>query len=543
MKRSSKFNASLFAIAIISFFALSHTNAKAVTFSSQVRYSGATRIETAAAISKGGWTKSDNVVLSYSENFPDALTAVPFAYNKNAPILLTGTDALPQATMNEIKRLNAKNIYLLGGKGVISDAIENNLKSLGYTVTRLGGTDRFETSQKIADIVNEANTSKTAVLTTAYNYPDALAVDPYAAMNGIPILYTDPAILTPSSENWIVSHGIQKVIITGGTGAVSKDIQDKLTNKGIQTQRISGADRYETALNIVKTFQSSFQNSVALTTGEDFPDALAGGVLAAKNKTPILLVNQYTMADGVADYIRFKDNMSLMIFGGTGVVQENVSAYFKKIVVVDPGHDYGGDGGAVGNGYTEQDLNMQVAVKVQASLEARGYRVILTRKPWEKPVSSSMLESLQSRVALAESVKADLFISIHHDSGGTTSSGVSTHYSTYKPNIDTEGIVIGTDPGGWTFDNLYIDTTPSPAAILGRDLANNIVNKLSASMGYPNQKAHDHGLYVTKNTTMGAVLVECGYISNPEEAARSANPDNQAKIGENIAASVKEVLK
>jgi len=154
-----------------------------------------------------------------------------------------------------------------------------------------------------------------------------------------------------------------------------------------------------------------------------------------------------------------------------------------------------------------------------------------------------MLESLENRVKLAESVKADLFVSIHHDSGGTTSSGVSTHYSTYKPNIDTEGVVLGTDPGGWSYDDLYIDTTPSPAAIKGRDLANNIVNRLSTNMGYPNQKAHDHGLFVTKNTTMPAVLVECGFISNPSEAAKAANPNNQAKIGENIATSVKEVLK
>jgi len=367
IKRNRKFKSALFAVALLSIFAFSKYEVKAVTFSSQIRYSGASRIETAVAISKGGWSEADSVILAYSENFPDALTAAPLAYCKNAPILLTQTNAVPNATMAEIKRLKAKNVYLMGGSGVISAAIENNLKNSGYNVVRLGGADRFETSLKIADKVNEVNTSKTAVLTTAYNYPDALAVDPYAAMNGMPILYTDSGTLTLSSEKWIAAHGIKKVIITGGTGVVSQAIQNKLVQKGIQVQRVSGADRYETALNIVKAFQGSFQNSVALTTGENFPDALAGGVLAAKKKTPILLVTKTAMTDGIADYIRLKNNMSLMVFGGTGVVQENISAYFKKVVVVDPGHDYGGDGGAVGNGYTEQDLNMKVAVKVQDS--------------------------------------------------------------------------------------------------------------------------------------------------------------------------------
>ncbi|MEQ8154339.1 MAG: cell wall-binding repeat-containing protein [Clostridiaceae bacterium] len=328
-----KSKVALFAVTFLSIFAFSKYNANAVTFSSQVRYAGPTRIETAVSISKGGWTTSDNVMLSYSEDFPDALTAAPLAYYKNAPILLTATDAVPQATMDEIIRLQAKNLYLLGGTGVISAEIESNLKNAGYNVQRIGGTDRFETALKVADIINEVNTSKSAVITTAYNYPDALAIDPYAAMNGVPVLYTDPVALTESSNNWLTTHGITKVIITGGTGAVSQAIETKLLNEGIQVQRISGIDRYETALNIVKQFQGSFLNSVALTNGENFPDALAGGVLAAKKKTPLLLVTRDVMTDAVADYIRIKDNIELMILGGTGVVQNDINAYFRKAVV------------------------------------------------------------------------------------------------------------------------------------------------------------------------------------------------------------------
>lgn len=214
-------------------------------------------------------------------------------------------------------------------------------------------------------------------------------------------------------------------------------------------------------------------------------------------------------------------------------------------VVVDPGHDYGKDYGAVAtyNGvkYEETVLNMQVAVKLKASLEAKGYSVELTRQLWERPVSKDVESSLKARTDFANALNADLFISIHHDSSSASSArGTSTHYSTYKPGIDTEGIT--TIPKGQSYEGAFIDTTPSPQAVLSRDLANKLVNNVARNLGRINRGAADHNLYVTVNTNMPAVLVEGGFISNPDEAAAVANPENQQKLADTIANTVKEMF-
>lgn len=518
-------------------------NALAATITKQTRYSGNNRIETAVAISKAGWTSSSNVVLAYSMNFPDALSGVPFAYLKDAPILLTDKSLIPEPTINEIKRLGATNVYILGSNGLINDAVENRLINEGYNVVRIGGTDRFETSMKIADEVNKTNTLKTAIITIYNNYPDALAIAPYAAIKSMPILYTEGNSLNYRTKNWLKSNGITKVIISGGVGAISLNVENQLKNEGLIVQRAGGANRYQTALSVVKTFNDTFNNDVMLTVGSDFPDALAGGVLAAKTKTPILLAERTVMDKEVESFISSKANLNVVVLGSNGVIQDNVSNYFRKLVVVDPGHDYGGDYGAVGNGYSETDLNMQVAVRVKTSLEARGYKVLLTRQAWERPTSSSSKESLLMRSNFANSQKADLFISIHHDkSSNTNTTGISTHYSTYRPNIDTSGIITGNDPNGW-YSGVNIDTTPSSAAVISRTLSDKIAADLASKMGYVNKRSHDHNLSVTSKTNMPSVLIECGFLSNLNEARRSANAENQKILGETIAETIKQTFK
>ncbi|MEQ8155637.1 MAG: lectin like domain-containing protein, partial [Clostridiaceae bacterium] len=107
------------------------TKPSANTTINPVRYGGIDRFETAAKVSASGWATSANVVLVNGQGFADALIGVPFAHLKDAPILLTNADYLPDFTNNEIARLEAKNIYILGGTGVVSAALENSLKAKG----------------------------------------------------------------------------------------------------------------------------------------------------------------------------------------------------------------------------------------------------------------------------------------------------------------------------------------------------------------------------------------------------------------------------
>src|SRR5699024_8205345 len=114
------------------------------------RIKGKLRYDTAVEVSREGWAEADTVILAQGEEYADALTGAPLAHQLDAPVLLTPGDQLWPAAMDEIDRLNASNVVILGGTDAVSDRIANTLEAKGLTVERIFGSDRFETAEKIA---------------------------------------------------------------------------------------------------------------------------------------------------------------------------------------------------------------------------------------------------------------------------------------------------------------------------------------------------------------------------------------------------------
>ena len=200
----------------------------------------------------------------------------------------------------------------------------------------------------------------------------------------------------------------------------------------------------------------------------------------------------------------------------------------KKLIVVDPGHNYGGDDGAYApiNGvqYIERDLNMQVASKLQTELEKRGYAVIMTRTENDKEKLGET-QSLINRVNIANNVNADLFISIHHNSSVASASGLETYYSVAgKSKIY-----------GGALDASRVNKSKALATAIN----NSIVNKINViNRGVKSDSGNS--LFVLRNSNMPAALVEVGFISNEEEAKRCADPNSQQKVAEAIAEAIAE---
>lgn len=220
------------------------------------------------------------------------------------------------------------------------------------------------------------------------------------------------------------------------------------------------------------------------------------------------------------------------------VVFKTIHFKTQATIVVDAGHNYGGDDGAYsklnGVNYVERNLNMQLALKVKNKLLQYGFNVIMTRNEGDVSYDSAV-NSLKKRVDIANNAKADLYLSIHHDASySSVASGISTHYSTYRPNLDKSGIV--------TKNGINYDTTPTQAAIKSAELAQLLLNSL-ANLGYNNRGKSDHNLYVTQNTNMPSILVECGFITNIKEAAKTANSSEQDKFANKMAEVVYNYFK
>ncbi|MCM3683426.1 cell wall-binding repeat-containing protein [Mesobacillus subterraneus] len=275
------------------------------------RIYGGTRYETAVAISNEGWANgADTVVIANGNKFPDALAGTPLSYQLNAPLLLTNGNSLDESTVKEIKRLNAKNAVLLGGTGVISPVISNDLTNLGISVTRYGGADRFETA---IDIANKMPNKGVAVLAYGYDFPDALAIAPYAAKNGYPIFLTRTGNIPSNTAVALANYS--HVIVVGGEGVINPIILKELESY----KQYGGINRFDTNAKIVNELKMGTGDAF-VATGGNFADALTGAVLAAKKNAPLLLTYPGSVPVPIQNTIQQQRIDTFGFFGGKAVV-------------------------------------------------------------------------------------------------------------------------------------------------------------------------------------------------------------------------------
>ncbi|WP_010676940.1 cell wall-binding repeat-containing protein [Bacillus timonensis] len=306
------------------FLALFVFSSNSVGAETPKRVYGSDRIETSIKISQEGWKQADTVFLSTSSNFPDALAGAPLAYKYDAPILLSLKDNIREDIKKEVIRLGAKRVILLGGKAVLSDTLKNNLENLGLEVRRIGGANRYETATLIAKELGSE--SKLAYLVYGGNFPDALALSPRAASSGTPILLTQTNTLPNTTKKFLKENEIQSLTIIGGNGVISNKIETELNNViKINTARLDGEDRYETAQKIVR-YGFCEQEKGIVARGDHFADALTGGVFAAKTNAVMFLVKPNAMPESSLSSMKVtcQNVKNFTVLGGKNAISDLV---------------------------------------------------------------------------------------------------------------------------------------------------------------------------------------------------------------------------
>ncbi len=210
----------------------------------------------------------------------------------------------------------------------------------------------------------------------------------------------------------------------------------------------------------------------------------------------------------------------LLLTGGIYAHQKSTrttGAGTGKIVIIDPGHG-GQDPGKIGvNDALEKDLNLAIAKQLAAYLYANGYTVIMTRTDDimlnEPDASNKKTSDLNARIAIFEESHADFVISIHQNSYPDASiCGAQCFY--YQGSEE------------------------------GKELALKIQNaivKLTAPDNHRQAKSNDT-YYIMKNSSCPVVIVECGFLSNYEEAALLADKNYQKKLAFAITTGVNEFV-
>ena len=256
--------------------------------------------------------KNPNVVIVNGNSLVDGLSASPLAAKLKAPMLLSKTDEVPKATLDYLKKLsenttisNLKNITinLVGGKGVLSDNVERQLKDLGYTVKRYGGENREATSMKVANVIGNQDN---AFVVGANGEADAMSIASVASStkmsqtnNAIaPIIVSNFKGLSSNTLDFL--DNAKTVTVLGGEAVVSNEEFDAIKEAVPTTakvNRIAGANRQETNAKVISTYYAGkFGDGSDVLVAKDgqrnkmeLVDALTVSNLAALKNAPIVL--------------------------------------------------------------------------------------------------------------------------------------------------------------------------------------------------------------------------------------------------------------
>ena len=282
----------------------------AQTTKTTTRVAGADRINTAVEVSKKYYKSAETVIIANYEKFADSLSASALSKALKAPILLVQKDQLDSVVAQEIKRLGAKNVVVIGGDHSV-DKAKNNLAK--YNVQTIAGSDRYETSAKIAQEIIKRTGTTQAIIASGETFADALTVAPLANKNNMPILLVQPNNIPKATQE--VLKQIKEAIIVGGEKTISKEVANKLPN----ATRIAGANRYETAKKIYE-YGFKDRKEVNIANGTNFADSLVIGSIDC----PILLAESNEVPESTKQAIKDSKFEKVNVFGGENSIDESV---------------------------------------------------------------------------------------------------------------------------------------------------------------------------------------------------------------------------
>ena len=299
---------------------------------SVIRIYGSDRYETAFAAANRVFSKYnrplESIVIANGQDFPDALSSTKITGN-NKPLILT-SNATEARTLSFIQTRvkSGGTIYLVGGTGVISQGFENTLKQRGYTIKRLGGKDRYETNLLILKEVKDHNADyvtfpETLVVVSGKDFADALSASP---CGGTMMLVGDK--LTEGQKQYLDKSFLGKILIIGGTGAVSSSVEQEL-KAFAPIERIGGADRYETSELVATNWTVNSNPDMCFVSGSNFADGIVAGAFARSygltGCAPVILVsNERGQSPLMSAYIDgiYPETPTAWVFGGPTLIKD-----------------------------------------------------------------------------------------------------------------------------------------------------------------------------------------------------------------------------
>ncbi|MBO0983485.1 cell wall-binding repeat-containing protein [Rathayibacter sp. SD072] len=258
------------------------------------RVEGSDRYGTSAASTRDYAPGVPVLYIASGAGWADALSAAPAASAQDGALLLTDPSTLFASTSAEITRLAPKETVVVGSDATVSEAVFQQIDALVTgPITRIGGSDRYDTSRLIVADAFEDDSAEDVFLATGNDFPDALSVAPVAGRDKQAVLLVNGADtgIDAATRSALTRLGPDRAVILGRTASVSAGIEaDVSALVGGELTRIGGASRYETSRLINEAFPAEgLTYTTYLASGEGAADALSGAAVAASQGAPLSL--------------------------------------------------------------------------------------------------------------------------------------------------------------------------------------------------------------------------------------------------------------
>lgn len=294
------------------------------------RLGGANRYEAAVNVSREFFGPPvSRVVVASGEIFSDGVAAGPAAARFGGPVLFVKSDHIPETTREEILRLRPSSIIVLGGPATIDDAVVDGLGTLASGgATRISGPDRFATAAAVSANAFSAGAS-TAYVASGRVWPDALTGGAAAVVQSAPLLLTDTRSLPEATRTELRRLRPSRIMLLGGTTSVDPAVATELAAIA-PVERISGPDRYGTALAISARVFGPGRPGVMISTGANFPDALAAAAAATHTRGPTLLARGSSLPTGTTSELDRLGPDTAYLLGGTASVPVTIAKAVQR---------------------------------------------------------------------------------------------------------------------------------------------------------------------------------------------------------------------
>lgn len=217
------------------------------------------------------------------------VTLTDIGKTASVSVAADGTWSIPRSSFTGVQAYETHPFTAVGRWGLWNSS-ETATGSITFGATaRVSGDDRYAGSVAISKQAFPA-TSSVVYVATGENFPDALSAAPAAAKQGGPVLLTTSETLPDVVRAEIGRLDPAKIVVVGGTTAISAQVYSELAGLAPSITRITGADRYVVSRKIAD-YAWNTSATAYLATGGNFPDAISAGPAASKKGAPVILVN------------------------------------------------------------------------------------------------------------------------------------------------------------------------------------------------------------------------------------------------------------